>query len=124
MLNTITKLHPDRTVFEYDGYLLESMLSIALKHMDSENFMAPEIKRLKEFDQENNADYLETLKAYLQSMGNIGNSARILHIHRNAMLYRINKIEELLSMELSQPSAFMRLLLSLYLIDLDEQINH
>ncbi|GEM_PF-3869214 len=123
LLKTITKLHPDRTVFEYDVYHLESMLSIALEHMDRENFMAPEIRQLKEFDQENNTGYLETLKVYLNSMGNIGNSAQILHIHRNTMLYRINKIEDLLSMELNEPSVFMRLLLSLHLIDLDERIN-
>ncbi|WP_394522678.1 PucR family transcriptional regulator [Lacrimispora sp. JR3] len=123
LLHTITKLHPDRTVFEYDGYLLEAMLSIAMEHMDRENFLAPEIKQLREYDGENHAGYLETLKVYLQSMGNIAKSAKILHIHRNTMLYRINRIEELLSMELNQPSQFMRLLLSLYLIDLDQQIN-
>lgn len=123
LLNYMSKLYPDRTVFEYDHYLLESILFVTLDNMEFENFVAPEIKLLKAFDRENNTDYLNTLQVYLNEMGNSGDSAKALSIHRNTLLYRINKIEEILSINLNNHTEFMKLLLSFHLIEMNKRIN-
>jgi DNA-binding PucR family transcriptional regulator len=53
----------------------------------------------------------ETLRVYLDSFGDIGAAARLLHVHPNTVRYRVRRIEKLLSTSLSDPE--VRLLFSL-----------
>jgi DNA-binding PucR family transcriptional regulator len=54
-----------------------------------------------------------TLRAYLDSFGDIGAAAQQLHVHPNTVRYRVRKIEKLLSTSLADPD--VRLLFSLSL---------
>jgi DNA-binding PucR family transcriptional regulator len=53
----------------------------------------------------------ETLRAYLDSFGDIGAAARSLQVHPNTVRYRVRRIEKLLSTSLSDPE--VRLVFSL-----------
>jgi DNA-binding PucR family transcriptional regulator len=53
----------------------------------------------------------ETLRAYLDSFGDIGTAARALQVHPNTVRYRVRRIEKLLATSLSDPE--VRLLFSL-----------
>jgi DNA-binding PucR family transcriptional regulator len=53
----------------------------------------------------------ETLRAYLDSFGDIATAAYFLQVHPNTVRYRVRRIEKLLSTSLSDPEA--RLLFSL-----------
>ncbi|MDI3314132.1 MAG: helix-turn-helix domain-containing protein [Mycobacterium sp.] len=55
----------------------------------------------------------ETLRAYLDSFGDIAAAARQLHVHSNTVRYRVRRIEKLLSTSLADPD--VRLLFSLSL---------
>jgi DNA-binding PucR family transcriptional regulator len=54
---------------------------------------------------------VETLRAYLDSFGDIGAAARALQVHPNTVRYRVRRIEKLLGTSLSDPD--VRLLFSL-----------
>jgi sugar diacid utilization regulator len=54
-------------------------------------------------DQERSRAWLDTLAAYLDSQGSLKAVAGRLHLHPNAVGYRIRRIEELLGMDLSDP---------------------
>ena len=54
---------------------------------------------------------LETLRAYLDSFGDVAAAARQLHVHPNTVRYRARRIETLLSTSLADPD--VRLLFSL-----------
>lgn len=54
---------------------------------------------------------LETLRAYLDSFGDIATAARALQVHPNTVRYRVRRIEQLLATSLSDPE--VRLLFSL-----------
>ncbi|WP_375481881.1 helix-turn-helix domain-containing protein [uncultured Mycobacterium sp.] len=54
-----------------------------------------------------------TLRAYLDSFGDIGAAAQQLHVHPNTVRYRVRRIEKLLSTSLADPN--VRLLFSLSL---------
>lgn len=45
-------------------------------------------------------DLKKTLEVYLETGGNTSLSSKILYIHRNTMIYRINKIEKILQCDL------------------------
>ncbi|GFG75024.1 PucR family transcriptional regulator [Mycobacterium botniense] len=53
----------------------------------------------------------ETLRAYLDSFGDISAAATRLHVHPNTVRYRVRRIERILSVSLADPD--VRLLLSL-----------
>jgi DNA-binding PucR family transcriptional regulator len=59
----------------------------------------------------------ETLRAYLDSFGDIGAAAQWLRVHPNTVRYRVRRIEKLLSTSLADPE--VRLLFSLGLRVLD-----
>jgi DNA-binding PucR family transcriptional regulator len=54
---------------------------------------------------------VETLRAYLDSFGDVGAAARRLQVHPNTVRYRVRRIEQLLRTSLSDPD--VRLLFSL-----------
>ena len=69
----------------------------------------PEIKKqsseifhkLLEYDSTSDIGLMNTLIEYIRCNYNISETARRLHIHRQSLLYRINKIEDLTGMSLS-----------------------
>lgn len=61
------------------------------------------LKPLIEYDKHHNnqeAGYVDTLQAYLQSGGSIQAVSRELFTHRNTIIYRLNKIRQLLDCQL------------------------
>jgi DNA-binding PucR family transcriptional regulator len=54
---------------------------------------------------------VETLRAHLDSFGDVGSAARALRVHPNTVRYRVRRIEKLLGTSLSDPE--VRLLFSL-----------
>lgn len=63
----------------------------------SNNILGP----LIQLDKEKRTDYIDTLTEYLNSNYNISEAARACHLHRQSFIYRINKIEELCGLSLS-----------------------
>ncbi len=47
------------------------------------------------YDQEHDAQLLPTLEAFFAHLGNISQTAEALHLHRNSLLYRLERIAEI-----------------------------
>ena len=59
------------------------------------------IKPLMDYDLKNASDLTEVLRSYLNHNGSVKDTADELFVHRNTVNYKLNKIEELLDMDLS-----------------------
>ena len=59
--------------------------------------------RLEQYDVQNNSDFMEILYTFLQEDGSYIQTASRLFMHRNTLLYKINKIHEILKADLSDP---------------------
>ena len=70
---------------------------------------------LRAYDEANNTDLYETLRQYLNCGQNTTQTARVLYIHRNSLMYRLEKIWQLTELDLSDPEVRIRLMLSFYL---------
>ena len=80
-----------------DSYkLLTSILN------DTENLKIVEstIGELLNYDSENRLDLITTFKSYIQNNGNVSKTARDLHLHRQSLLYRLKRIEEITNLSL------------------------
>ena len=85
----------DRLYHFYEFADLYSMKLLA-DEMPGKRMVHPMIQRLIDYDAEHHSDYLETLKVYLRNESSISVTASLLHMHRNSLQYRINRIEQLL----------------------------
>ncbi|MCI9151907.1 MAG: PucR family transcriptional regulator [Lachnospiraceae bacterium] len=72
----------------------------------------PALARLKAYDQEHHAEFYPTLKAYLQNERSLVRTADALGLHRNSLLYRVRRLEELVEADLTDPMVRLHILLS------------
>lgn len=86
---------PDRILFFQDVSLL-SLIDRVRKETDLEHYIHPDLHFLAKYDQRHQTEYLETLHFYLYFECNTARTAKALHIHPNTLLYRIQKIKQLL----------------------------
>lgn len=89
-------------------------LLYGLENQTDVRHFAEEIMRpLAEYDQQNRGSLVKTVEAYFGHHGNISQTAESLFVHRNTLLYRMERIQELTHLQLDQ--ANMRLALHLAL---------
>jgi purine catabolism regulator len=50
----------------------------------------------------------KTLSVYLQLRNDINKTAKKLHVHRNTLIYRLNKIRDLAGVEIDDPEVAWR----------------
>ena len=72
----------------------------------------PGLARLKRYDERHGTDFYNTLYQYLLAERNVVATARALFIHRNSMIYRLQRIGQLLDVDLDDPNVRLYLLLS------------
>ncbi|MEG0914016.1 MAG: helix-turn-helix domain-containing protein [Oscillospiraceae bacterium] len=77
----------------------------------------PDILRISSMPVKSACDLLYTLEVYLKNERNLVNTAHQLFIHRNTLVYRLHKIEELLKYPLSDPYTREYMLLSLRILN-------
>ncbi len=63
------------------------------------NYSSDIVCRILKFDREYGGDLYKTIKQYVKCHGNVGDIAEKMHLHKNTVRYRVNKIRELLDME-------------------------
>lgn len=76
----------------------------------------PDVLRLFESDRNSGTDYIRTLHAYLVCDRNSREAAAMIYVHRNTLLYRMDKIKEMISMDLSDNLSKNILLISVSLL--------
>ena len=78
----------------------------------TELLVHPAIPALQEYDKKNGSDFSRSLYYYLYYERSIQKAAEQVHIHRNSFLYRIQRIRDLLPIDLDDPAERCYLLLS------------
>lgn len=68
---------------------------------------------LAEYDRKTGQNLIETLEAYFESHGNLSQTAVKLHHHRNSLLYRIGRIQEISGLDLEDPESRLSLQVAL-----------
>lgn len=104
----------------YEDYYLPAILIPRIEQMPQCNYLSPVITKVQEYDKIHSTDFLPTLRTYITNLCNTAETAENLHIHRNTLLYRLNKIEELADVSLRDSHIFMHLMISFYMISLDD----
>lgn len=64
-------------------------------------------------DYEGGGDLLETLEAFCERLGNLSQTAEKLFIHRNSLLYRMERIQQLAGLDMNNPDTRLAVHLAL-----------
>lgn len=81
-------------------------------------YIHPALPEIFLYDQKHNTQYFMTLHAYSLSMHNKDAAADTLRIHRNTLMYRLNRIEELFSLPYEDERTALHLLNSFQIWDI------
>ena len=87
-------------------------LVLAQNPLLAERFVTHSLGRLTDPKVRNREQLLETLEAYL-AKGSVKDAAGALGLHRHTVLYRLEKLKELLGGDLDVPATRLRLQLAL-----------
>ncbi|MDX1662630.1 MAG: helix-turn-helix domain-containing protein [Candidatus Promineifilaceae bacterium] len=106
------RLHFNHLV-EFDSLGIYQMLT-QIEHLpDVQEFARQIIGPLADYDRRHRGSLVETIDAYFNHHANVSQTAESLFIHRNTLLYRLDRIQELTGQDINQ--ADMRLALHLAL---------
>lgn len=98
-------------------YILEQ----ATKRLPGTMICHEGLLELKKHDEENQTQYMETLRVYFEQHLSATQAARELFIHRSTFLYRLDRIREILQSDLDDPEEIFYLELSFRLLEQEEE---
>lgn len=106
---------PERKIYmEYD-YYIQTVCSCAVSYIGRARYHEKELLSLKNEDHMKGTDFYRTLKEYLLHGNNVSMTSKKLFIHRNTMIYRLGKINEILGVDINDPAVSKRLMISMIL---------
>jgi PucR family transcriptional regulator, purine catabolism regulatory protein len=94
---------------------LYQLLTALGSNPEASRFFRKTVRPLTEHDENRNAELVETLEAFFACHGNLSQTAVRLHIHRNTLTYRLERISTITRLDLDDPDARFSLQLALKL---------
>ncbi|MDR1574071.1 MAG: helix-turn-helix domain-containing protein [Clostridiales Family XIII bacterium] len=109
----------DAFVYFYDDLAIYHIARLCTENADLRALLHPGLLRLLQYDAAHGAVFTKTLRAYLECARNITDTAAALHMHRNSVIYRLHRIEEMLGIRLSDSDALLHIELSFRFMEYD-----
>jgi PucR family transcriptional regulator, purine catabolism regulatory protein len=112
-LRISARLQAPRAVATFADLGLHRLLVAMAQHAEMEDFYTQSAGALVAYDQRTGAGLMETLDAFFHCHGSPTDTAQRLHVHRNTVLYRLKRIEEIGGLRLDDPATRLNLHLCL-----------
>ena len=105
--------HPELWRYDFAEYLYEYIMELIAEEISIERICPPGLQRIRQYDiQKPTAQLEKTLRTYLACHFNATEAAAKLFIHRTTFLYRMNKIEQISGLSLSNWKDVVMLMLA------------
>ena len=115
----------DKGLFFYDAFKLVALCRSALeddKRLGKNQFVCRTALRIHSYDCKHDTEYLRTLLGYLNSRFSLSSTCKILHIHRNTVIYRIERLKTMFGVDFDSPWDCFNLLLSCHILDITKHM--
>ncbi|MBO8165084.1 MAG: PucR family transcriptional regulator [Brevibacillus sp.] len=90
---------------------------------DAEGYENERLLLLKQYDEENQTNLLQTLETFLDTVGRVNLTAQKLHIHINTLSYRLRRIEEIIEVDLDDANMRTSLYLDLKMAKIGRELG-
>lgn len=95
----------------YENTRIDRVLLNLTQNREMKEIILSTVEPLIEYNKQRNLDLIDTISTYNHYQGNVSKTAKALFLHRQSLLYRLRKIEELTGLSLVDPD-------DLFLLDL------
>lgn len=119
VMRIASRMDPDRRIYHFEEYSIYQIIEMAadseLNHLGSRNLAHlcnNEMISLVLYDKKNGTNLADMLFVYLTHERNMTLAANVMYMHRNTLLYKVRKIEEVIGCTLDDPDLRERLLFS------------
>lgn len=106
-------IFPEKNVYDYGDMMIYDLLGNAISLDNLLSLYSNTVAELDVFDRKNNTEFLQTLEVFLENNCNTSKAAQELHLHRNTMMYRMERIEDILQADLKVPEVVLNLRLGI-----------
>lgn len=110
-------LDADKCLYSFGKYLPYHLIETCAQSMDPISLCHPDVITLSKHDKKNNGALLTSLYTYLVQEKSLAGAAARLGIHRNTLVYRLNKIGDMVDIDLGDEDTKMHLILSYKILD-------
>lgn len=114
-------LNPDALEYHYSKYYLHDMLSYYNSKFSLDDITVRYLEQLSDEKGYANSNLL-LLYHYLSTERNISLTAKQVHMHRNSVIYRLQKIQDILNLDMDDPDVRMRLMITFKIMQMKGQL--
>lgn len=101
----------------YDDCALQYLLHEASRILPARHLCSHKLLEIREYDEQNHTELYETLRVYLYNHQNAVRTARDLYIHRSTLFYRLDRLKNLMNVNLDNARERLYLEISYLLLD-------
>ena len=116
-LNQSFRQRQSKWLLTFEDCAVPYVLSPTNLRFPNNMIASPALQFLRAYDREKGTEYYETLRCYLQHERSIPRASAALIIHRTTLEYRLEKIQNLVHLDLEDKDIRLYLLLSFHLLD-------
>ncbi len=121
---TLTEQIWDGTRSSFFGDLSLSKLLLNVQdHRHLQGFCQDWLSDILSYDAQNHSDLLLTMSVYFGNNGNMAATAKQLNVHRNTLVYRLNRIAEITQLDMDDADVQLNLHLAIKAYQLLEALN-
>ncbi len=116
-INIIHMLEINGNIFYHDDLIFYHLLKDMSEDFELMDYCSQSVYKLLEYDMKNNTKYYLTLKTYIEEDKNAIKTADKLFVHRNTINYRLNKIKEIMDVDLDNGDELFRISMSINILE-------
>ena len=116
-LNQSFRQNQSKWLLTFEDCAITYLLNPGDLRFHPDKIASPALQFLRVFDREKGTDYYNTLRCYLQCERSIPRTSEKLIIHRSTLEYRLEKIQNLVHLDLEDRDIRLYLLLSFRMLD-------
>jgi len=118
------KINPMYWYFHFDDYVIQAMFYEMSKNISVDMYFHRGLFQLINYDTKNDTELFDTLFVFINSNMNIAHTSDKLFIHRSTLLYRLDRINSIIKVDLKNPDERFKLLLSYQLFKWNAVNSH
>ena len=103
-------------IYPMEDVGLPYLLRLFQEQNHTQQLIHPALQALRKYDAEKNSELYDTLCQYLLHERSVIRTAQAIHIHKNSLMYRLQRIQSIIEVDLDDPLIRTYLLLS-YMMD-------
>ncbi|MFE8697579.1 PucR family transcriptional regulator [Cytobacillus sp. FJAT-53684] len=113
VIRLMQQVNEKKEISHFEDYSVYHLLDSNIKISALEDFFTKCIGKIFEHDKMHGTSYIATLENYFINNLNVSETAKAMFLHRNTLIYRIDKIKEILNTDLKHSEELLRIQIAL-----------